>query len=380
MFEMYDATAAHRSTIIGGQDPDVGLGGHVTGGGHSPISGQYGLAADNALEFEIVTPSGDIKTINPCTNNDLFFAFRGGGGSTFGVILSATLKAFPIPSMTWSHFEITQTSPTRQPFWQAAAYYHSQLPHLVKNGLMGYYNISSLSPFEPSTPLNLAAGVWILNTTVPVFDALMDPVLDHIKATYPVNVTRSSRYVPNFYDWWKVYSPAGAAATESQLGNRLLDENALSLPLDKIAGYLADSYSDLVTIFNLVSGPGMWNVQLAGGLGSMTPAWRRTVVEMIVPAVWSAHNTTLKISQLALLHNKWMPALRAWAPDTGAYLNEADPGEPDLPGAFWGKGNYERLVGIKRRWDPEGVFWCGPCVGGEGWREVEGVKGGLCRV
>ena len=77
MFEIYSAVAAHGSTIVGGEDPDVGIGGYLTGGGHSPISGQYGLAADNVLEFEIVTPSGDIKTVNPCSNNDLFFAFRG---------------------------------------------------------------------------------------------------------------------------------------------------------------------------------------------------------------------------------------------------------------------------------------------------------------
>ncbi|KAL8739536.1 MAG: hypothetical protein Q9184_008589 [Pyrenodesmia sp. 2 TL-2023] len=77
MFEVYDAAAAHGMTTIGGQDPSVGLGGHLTGGGHAPISGVYGLAADNVLEIEVVTPSGEIKTTNPCTNSDLWFALRG---------------------------------------------------------------------------------------------------------------------------------------------------------------------------------------------------------------------------------------------------------------------------------------------------------------
>lgn len=77
MFEVYDVAAAHGMTTIGGQDPDVGLGGHLTGGGHAPISGLYGLAADNVLEIKVVTPSGDIKTTNPCTNSDLWFALRG---------------------------------------------------------------------------------------------------------------------------------------------------------------------------------------------------------------------------------------------------------------------------------------------------------------
>ncbi|KAL8895045.1 MAG: hypothetical protein Q9207_008319, partial [Kuettlingeria erythrocarpa] len=266
MFEVYDAAAAHGMTTIGGQDPDVGLGGHLTGGGHAPISGVYGLAADNVLEIELVTPSGEIRTTNPCTDSDLWFALRGGGGGTFGVILSATLQTHPIPAMTWSHFDIAMTTPTRQSFWQAAAYLHTQLPQLVKSGLMGYYNISSVSPLEPSTPLILGAGVWILNASKADFDAILDPVLDHIQATYPVNVTRSSRYEPSFYDWWKVYSPPGAVGTESQLGNRLLDEKALSLPLDSVAQNLQAAYPDLAFICNLVSGPGMWNAKPPGGV------------------------------------------------------------------------------------------------------------------
>lgn len=73
-----------------------------------------------------------------------------------------------------------------------------------------------------------------------------------------------------------------------------------------------------------------------------------------------------------------MAALRKWAPDTGTYLNEADVNEPDLPGACWGHKNYKRLLNIKRKMDPEDVFWCAPCVGGEDWK-VEG-DGRVCRV
>lgn len=77
MGDFYDLASSHQSTIVGGADPDVGLGGYITGGGHSPISAAYGLAADNALEFTVVTPSGSVETVNACKNQDLFFAFRG---------------------------------------------------------------------------------------------------------------------------------------------------------------------------------------------------------------------------------------------------------------------------------------------------------------
>ena len=77
MGEIYELAAAQNSMVIGGDDPDVGIGGYLTGGGHSPLGGQYGLGADNVLEFEVVTPDGAIRILNQCSNSDLFFAFRG---------------------------------------------------------------------------------------------------------------------------------------------------------------------------------------------------------------------------------------------------------------------------------------------------------------
>lgn len=88
MFEIYDAAALHGSMIIGGEDPDVGLGGYLTGGGHSLISGHYGLAADNILEFSVVTTDGNVRILNECTNTDLFFAFRGVRSSSAIVTIS----------------------------------------------------------------------------------------------------------------------------------------------------------------------------------------------------------------------------------------------------------------------------------------------------
>lgn len=59
-------------------------------------------------------------------------------------------------------------------------------------------------------------------------------------------------------------------------------------------------------------------------------------------------------------------ALRQLAPHSGAYVSEADPTEPDWQQTFWG-AHYPRLLALKRKWDPAGVFWCRPCVGSELW-------------
>lgn len=57
-------------------------------------------------------------------------------------------------------------------------------------------------------------------------------------------------------------------------------------------------------------------------------------------------------------------------------MGQANINEPQWQETFWGS-NYEKLVEIKRKYDPEDVFWCHPCVGNEGW---EVVGDALCRV
>lgn len=77
MGEIYELLAEHNMTVVGGADPNVGLGGLLTGGGHSPISSEYGLAVDNTEQMWVVIPSRDLVLANRCQNEDLFWAFRG---------------------------------------------------------------------------------------------------------------------------------------------------------------------------------------------------------------------------------------------------------------------------------------------------------------
>ena len=75
--EIYTEVAKHNITLVGGADPNVGIGGWITAGGHSPISSVYGLGADQALEMEVVTTNGTYLTINENSYPGLFWAMRG---------------------------------------------------------------------------------------------------------------------------------------------------------------------------------------------------------------------------------------------------------------------------------------------------------------
>jgi FAD/FMN-containing dehydrogenase len=72
-------------------------GGWSTGGGHAVLSSEFGLGVDNVLEFKVVAADGNLHVANEVSNPDLFWALRGGGPSTFGVVVEATFKVSPGP-------------------------------------------------------------------------------------------------------------------------------------------------------------------------------------------------------------------------------------------------------------------------------------------
>jgi hypothetical protein len=113
-------------------------------------------------------------------------------------------------------------------------------------------------------------------------------------------------------------------------------------------------------------------------LSGLNPAWRKSYFSHIVARGWAPGSSEeVKTAvQRDITYNK-VPALQKQAPDTGCYMNEADRLDPDWQVNFYGE-HYERLLKIKQRRDPDGVFYCPTCVGSAEWSEDE--EGRLCRV
>jgi FAD/FMN-containing dehydrogenase len=121
--EAYQFADKHDITLAGGSDEAVGaVGGWLQGGGHGALSNTLGLGIDRVLQFKVVTPDGSYRTANACQNQDLFWALRGGGGGTFGVVMEATEKAAPkltlqVMFLQWSKDDVEQSRKyTRQLF------------------------------------------------------------------------------------------------------------------------------------------------------------------------------------------------------------------------------------------------------------------------
>ncbi|KAG6373898.1 hypothetical protein JVT61DRAFT_6051 [Boletus reticuloceps] len=96
IYSIYNYAAEQNFTPVIGNCLTVGAaGGYLQGGGHSVLTPLYGLAADNALEFEVVTADGRIIVANEAQNSDLFWALRGGGAGSWGIVTSATIRVYP---------------------------------------------------------------------------------------------------------------------------------------------------------------------------------------------------------------------------------------------------------------------------------------------
>jgi FAD/FMN-containing dehydrogenase len=89
------ATSPFGLAPVSGTTPSVGVTGYTLGGGLGWMSRRYGFAADNVTRADVVTADGDLLTVSPDRNEDLFWALRGGGGN-FGVVTSLEFRVHPV--------------------------------------------------------------------------------------------------------------------------------------------------------------------------------------------------------------------------------------------------------------------------------------------
>ena len=98
-FHAYDAVTTRGGRYVqGGGCATVGVPGLVQGGGFGSFSKRYGMAAASLLEAEVVTADGVVRVANACTHPDLFWALKGGGGPSFGVVTRLTLRTHALPA------------------------------------------------------------------------------------------------------------------------------------------------------------------------------------------------------------------------------------------------------------------------------------------
>ncbi|CAN1251743.1 Berberine bridge enzyme-like 2 [Linum perenne] len=98
--ELYYAIS-QKSNLLGfpaGVCPTVGVGGHLSGGGYGNLLRKYGLSVDHIVDAQIVDAEGKFLDSRESMGEDLFWAIRGGGGASFGVVIAYKIKLVPVPA------------------------------------------------------------------------------------------------------------------------------------------------------------------------------------------------------------------------------------------------------------------------------------------
>ncbi|KPM38467.1 hypothetical protein AK830_g8098 [Neonectria ditissima] len=380
--ELWAALAKHNVTAVTGTNADVGSLGWAMGGGHGFLTGTYGIGADNIVEATIVTASGEVLTANSCQNEDLFWAIRGGGGGgTSGVVVNATVRAYPMPSVAFSGLNIyarNDTSP--KAWWKLIADFHALVPSLQSSKIHGYYYITG----PPSSDtVNLRGSLFLYNSDNQTLIEATAPVERLLKArnataSYSLSSAQLDRYTDLLELLPSVESSAGKS--KSITASRLISKKVVLHD----SGSLAET---LEYVGPKLSAPldGTPNPSISGSMtinrkaidNTLNPAWRDTAVHLISTREWTGELSDSVVDALVkdMTYDK-LNALRQLDSSSGAYINEASAFEPGWQWSFYGP-NYARLRSIKDKYDPRGLLWCRQCVGSEDW--VEQRDGILCK-
>lgn len=319
-----------------------------------------------------------------------------GGASSFAVLVSVTVKAYPNLPATLVTYSYNTTSDS-EALWYLAAYWASQLPRLSEAGLMGYHYPMPNDPSEGNASISgRLRGYWFgPELAISEVEALLAPVNEHIRTAQwgaPIFASNTTTSLDQYSAFMAEGFPQYTAGKPVRLGSRLLDGEALLKPHDeiKLALKKASRLSIGLQLFN-VAGKGARDPVggIPGGSNALLPAWRSAYAHVgtsyscdfpeqrpslltlfsVIPYSWQALNKTAEFEIKDYLRESAMPALESLAPDAGGYINEGDPTEERWQEVFYG-ANYEKLLRIKNQWDPNGVFWNKNGVGSDMWEPV----------
>lgn len=366
--------------VVGGECASVGLGaGYTQGGGHSLLSSAYGLAADSVLEWEVVTADGQHLVATPQQNADLYWALSGGGGGTFGVVLSMTAKVYPDGPVAGGSlaFTLADAGDNETLFWEAVELWQSHLPSLVADNNTILYNVqnNSLGIFAFTLPDQNAGSL----------EALVAPFLaqlDQLGVSSTLTTEQSATYVEHF-DKYLGPLPYGSMPL-TMMSGRLVQKSIVQDPASNAE--LVSALRSIVASGEYLVGCNTLSVAGFGGdnddngqlANSVLPTWRDSIALCAINAFWDytaalEQNVAVK-QKMASVH---VPALEAATPGSGVYLNEVDPlYQGDWKETMYG-ANYERLLKIKNAYDPNHLLYGLFAVGSEAFYIDDG--GRLCR-
>jgi len=383
--------------VQGGGCGTVGVAGLLQGGGFGSYSKNYGLAAASLLEAEIVTADGAVRLANACTNPDLFWALKGGGGGTFGIVTRVTLATHELPSF-FGGVAVTIEAKSDAAFRALVDRFVAFYAEKLANRHWG-----EIANVRPGRKLDIQMACQGLG--LEEIGALWQPFLDGIEAQPDFVFTEKPRMrvAPARHRWdpdfIRTFAP-GAIRTDDRPGAS--SGNIYWTANVSEAGHFIHQFESAWLPANLLH-----EQRRAGLVDALVAASRHSTVEIhfqkglaggAPEAIAAARDTSMNPAvldafALAIVASEGPPAypglgghepdlreargnagkvrdamgeLRKLVPGAGAYVAESSYFQSDWQTAYWG-GNYARLRAVKQKYDPEGLFFVHHGVGSEDW-------------
>jgi FAD/FMN-containing dehydrogenase len=384
--EAYQAAAAHGRYVQGGGCTSVGVaGGFIQGGGYGSFSKRFGTGAGGVLEFEVVTADGKVRVANEFQNSDLFWALRGGGGGTFGIVTKVTLLAHPMPrriGFLRGRISASNDDAFRRLLAEFVDFYPGALNNPTWGEQIAVRTDNALGFFMTYLDLSEAAAraVWAplvarLAGRPKEFDVQLNFVSYPFAATWDAAFWKKTE--PNFitedkrpdaqphHFWW--------TANDGEVAEFIYSYQSRWLPESL---FHPDSRSKLVQTLFDASRHASLRLQINKGLAGAAPeAIARDRKTSIHPAVFDAATIVIVAARKPQTFpgvaghapnlgegrrvvgrlNKAMQIIRDATPGSAAYGNESDYFEQDWKRVFYGD-HYDRLLAIKRKYDPGNLF------------------------
>jgi len=333
---IYAGLQPHGVAISAGRCPSVAIGGLVLGGGFGFSSRALGLTADALLETRLVTADGRILTCNAREHADLFWALRGGGGGNFGVSTSFRFRTTPVGDvglydLAWDIEHAPRVMLALQQMMVDAPDALSCRMGIGSKGrgtavvtALGQY----LGPFEQ-------------------LQELLAPVLAVARPTRALIARRTFWQAKNHFFHT---TPNDRFAVTSAFADRPLSEEAIDLIVRNAARYPGSTNPDGggVALF-------AWGGRINRVRPDATAFIHRDATWLIAcDASWTARDSRARVARNLAWLDRFADELRPHV-SRRAYQNFIDRGQRDWRRAYYG-GSYARLVRIKRRVDPDGVF------------------------
>jgi FAD/FMN-containing dehydrogenase len=328
--EFNRAAACHGLATTGGVVSTTGIAGLTLGGGEGWLMGKYGLTIDNLLAAEVVTAAGEVVTASREENQDLFWALRGGGGN-FGVVTSFEYQAHPVSTV---HGGLV-VHPARRA--REALGFYRELTQAAPDELTVYFSLFA----DPAAPDEKLAAMIACHCGDPAtaeadlkpLRQFGPPAADLIQPMpYPaINTLSDAGYPKGAFNYWK-----SAFFTD-------LSDAPLEIMIDALHR-CPSPMSGLGIV------PYLGAVNRVGATATAF-AHRAPGYSLLIVAQWpDARETEPNITWA----RETFDALHPYMADR-SYVNNLTAEDGRMVHQVWGV-NYERLVTIKRRYDPGNIF------------------------